>query len=152
MAQAFTPILPFTTTANTYGLDQNCYYCSVAALSNMTVEQFFNVSEIMQQDTATPTEILALWAEGGVTNVEYLAYTGPNTVSDVSQTVIKDMPKGQALGLAYARQDGSGHMVVLAKDNNGLVRCVDYQQNPPTITPFPPEPNLIAMFVFYKTP
>jgi hypothetical protein len=152
MPQAFTPILPLTTTANTYGLDQNCYYCSVAALSNMTVEQFFNVSEIMQQDTATPNEILSLWAEGGVPNVNYIVFNGLNSVFNVGQTVVTNMPKGQALGLAYTRQDGSGHMVVLAKDNNDLVRCIDYQQNPPAITPFPPEAGIVALWVFYKTP
>lgn len=149
MPQAFSPILNLQTTANTYGLDQNCYYCTVAALTNMTVEQFFHISEIMQQDTATPDEIVELWAEGNVDNVAYVRFDNGN---DFDRDVIQRMPQGSGLGLAYARVDGSGHMVVLAKDNHGVVKCVDYQQNPPAIADFPPEGNIVSVHVFYRTP
>ncbi len=149
MPQAFSPILDIGKTANTYQLDQNCYYCSVAALSNMTVEQFFSISEIMQQDNATPDEIVALWKEGNVPNVTYTVFVRGD---DFDRNVLQKMPRGCGLGLAYTRQNGSGHMVVLAKDVNGVIKCIDYQQNPPTIANFPPEPNIVSVHVFYKTP
>lgn len=95
MPQAFNPILRIDTTANTYGLDQNCYYCSVAALSNMTVEQFFHISEIMQQDTATPDEIVALWAEGNVGNVAYTQFVSGD---DFDRAIVQAMPRGSGLG------------------------------------------------------
>lgn len=149
MPQGFSPILGLSTTANTYGLDQNCYYCTVAALSNMTVEQFFHISEIMQQDTATTDEIVALWAEGKVPNVAYTRFVDG---SDFDRQVVQAMPRGYGLGLAYTRPNGSGHMVVLAKDNHGIVKCIDYQQYPPAIVDFPPELNIVDVHVFYKTP
>jgi len=149
MPPAFRPILDFRTTANSYGLARNCYYCSVAALSNMTVEQFFRVSEIMQQDTATSDEIRGLWAEGKVENVAYVAF---HDGDGFDRQVIQAMPRGSGLGLAYTRADSTGHMVVLAKDDHGSVRCVDYQQNPPTLTAFPPEGQIAAVDVFYLTP
>ncbi|MCA6384534.1 MAG: hypothetical protein IM605_02500 [Cytophagales bacterium] len=149
MPQAFTPILDIHTTANTFGLDQNCYYCSVAALSNMTVEQFFRITEIMQQDTATPDEIVALWAAGNVTNVTYTQFVRGN---DFDQHIVQKMPLGTGLGLAYTRANGSGHMVVLAKNDHGIVKCIDYQQNPPAIADFPPEENIVSVHVFYKQP
>lgn len=149
MPYGFRPILNPGTTANTHGLYQNCYYCSVAALSNMTVEEFFKISETMQQNTATPNEIVQLWAAGNVLDVEYRVYVdGDVFVTDV----IQGMPRGCGLGLAYTREDGSGHMVVLAKDENDVVKCIDYQQNPPTITDFPPPgEDIRSVHVFYRT-
>lgn len=149
MPQAFSPILNLNTTANTYELEQNCYYCSVAALSNMTVEQFFRISEIMQQDTATPDEIITLWRDGNVSNVAYAMYVSGDVLD---REVIQTMPLGCGVGLAYVRANGSGHMVVLAKDTNSIVKCIDYQQNPPAIADFPPETNITVAYVFYKTP
>lgn len=148
MPQAFTGILDFHTTANTHGLDQNCYYCAVAALCGMTVEEFFHRSEIMQQDTATPDEILALWKEGGVGNVAYAVLNHDNQLLPVVQT----MPVNCGVGLAYTRANGTGHMVVLAKDAHQVVRCIDYQQNPPAVAAFPPEAGIVAVHIFYKTP
>ena len=149
MLQAFSPILDLTKTANTYGLDQNCYYCSVAALSNKTVKEFFNISEIMQQDTATPDEIIKLWNEGGVHNVAHTVFVDDR---DFYRQVTETMPRNAGLGLAYTRQNGSGHMVVLAKDNDGIVKCIDYQQNPPKVVNFPPERDIVRVHVFYRTP
>ena len=133
MPQGFQPILHFSITANTYGLDQNCYYCTVAALSNMTVEQFFHISEIMQQDTATPDEIIELWRQAGVENVGYTAFVDGDKFD---REVLRPMPPGYGLGLAYTRSDGSGHMVVLAKDETHVIKCIDYQQNPPALADF----------------
>lgn len=149
MPQAFSPILDIHTSANTYGLEQNCYYCTVAALNNMTVEQFFHISEIMQQDTATSEEILNLWHEAGINNVTYEEFENRNKFD---MEVIHNMPAGHGLGLAFRRANNKGHMVVLAKDKNGVVKCIDYQQNPPRITNFPPEDNITKVYLFYKTP
>ena len=60
MPQAISPILDIDTSANTYGLDQNCYYCSVAALTGRTVEDFFQLFETMQRDAATTDGIVGL--------------------------------------------------------------------------------------------
>jgi hypothetical protein len=149
MPQAFAPILALATSANTYTLTHNCYYCTVAALNNMTVEEFFRVSEIMQQDNATPDEIVDLWKEGGVPNVAYHQFLSGDTFD---RQVVQAMPRNYGLGLAYTRADGTGHMVVLAKDMQGIVKCVDYQHDPPTLSDFPPEPNITSVHVFYKTP
>lgn len=149
MPQAFNPILNPATTANTFGLDRNCYYCTVAALSNMTVEQFFHISEVMQQDDATPDEIIALWNEAGIHNVAYTSFTRGD---EFERTVLQPMPRNSGIGLGYTRQDGTRHMVVLAKDERGVIKSVDYQQNPPRISDFPPEGNIVSVHVFYKTP
>lgn len=149
MPQAFNPILNPGTTANTFGHDQNCYYCTVAALTNKTAEQFFHISEVMQQDCATPDEILGLWSEADIHTVAYTTFVRGD---DFDRKVMQPMPRNSGLGLAYSRQDGTGHMVVLAKDEQGVIKCIDYQQNPPRISDFPPEESLASVHVFYKTP
>jgi hypothetical protein len=73
------------------------------------------------------------------------------TSSSLNLTTPK-MPLGTGLGLAYTRANGSGHMVVLAKNDHGIVKCIDYQQNPPAIADFPPEENIVSVHVFYKQP
>jgi len=103
-------MLDLATTANTFGLQNNCYYCTVAALSNMTVQQFFHVSQIMQQDTATPQEILDLWAEAGIENVSYRTFAGGD---DFDAAVLQIMPLNHGLGLFYLRVAGPGHMVAI---------------------------------------
>lgn len=148
MPRTFAPILNVGTTANDINgnLDQNCYYCTVAALNNTTVSQLFQRAEIMQQDTATLDEILQLFAAGGVQNAGYRTY---NDNATFQSDFVNAMPKSSGVGIAYTRSNTTGHMVVLAKDDNGVVKCVDYQQNPPTITDFPPEDNITTVNMFY---
>ncbi|WP_426400903.1 hypothetical protein ACN9M1_26600 (plasmid) [Ralstonia sp. R-29] len=148
MPRSFSPILDIGTTANdiNQNLDQNCYYCSVAALSNQTASQFFQRAEIMQQDTATLDEIQALFAAGGVQNVAVRAYNDDATFRG---DFLNPMPNNSGVGIAYTRANNTGHMVVLAKDINGVVKCVDYQQNPPAVADFPPEANITTVNVFY---
>lgn len=61
----------------------------------------------------------------------------------------------QAVGLAFARADASGHMVVLRRMFNSL-ECVDYQAafvemgGAPRYQPFPPEAHLIRFYVFNR--
>ena len=147
MPKAFSPILDINTTANTYSLGDNCYYCTVAALRNQTVDDLVRDSEIMQDKFANLKDILSLFAEAGMKNIEYRSY---DEKGKFMNEILKSMPKNSGLGLAYTRNNSkTGHMVVLAKDTNGEVKCVDYQKNPPSILGVLPEPNITKVYVFY---
>jgi hypothetical protein len=139
---------------NTYQLCDNCYYCSVAALLGYTVEELFKKIETMQQTGANKEEITALFREAGVSDIACDATTDPQAVYHA----IKSFPNGESVGLAYTRQDGSGHMIVATRDDgyvnnfvNEGVKCVDYQRNPPKVTGFPPETQIAEYLVFYRS-
>jgi hypothetical protein len=135
-------------------LDDNCYYCTVAALLGKTVEELFKAVEIMQQPTANEKEIIDLFKEAGVSDITYVATGDPQAVYGA----IKWLPAGESVGLAYNRQDGSGHMIVATRDDgyvnnfvNEGIKLVDYQQNPPKAAGFPPEPGIVRYLIFYRS-
>lgn len=140
--------------ANTYYLGDNCYYCSVAALLGKSAEELFKDVEIMQQSGANEEEIAALFREAGVNDIVCSVTGNAQEMYDF----IKLFPAGDSVGLAFLRQDGSGHMVVTTRDDgyvnnfvNEGVKCVDYQQKPPKVTGFPPEPAIVQYLVFYRS-
>ena len=154
MPKGFTNVRFAGSDVNTYHLCDNCYYCSVAALLGNTVEELFKKIEVMQQTGANQEEIKALFREAGVSDIACEATTDPQ----LAYRAIKSFPAGESVGLAYFRQDGSGHMVVATRDDgyvNGFVnegvKCVDYQQNPPRVAGFPPEPTIVQYLVFYRS-
>jgi len=139
---------------NTYGLNDNCYYCTVAALLGKSVEELFRDIEIMQQSTANEAEIITLFKEAGVNDIACEPSTDPQSV----YRAIRSFPEGESVGLAYVRSDGSGHMIVATRDGgyvNGFVnegvKLVDYQQSPPKVTGFPPETQITQYLVFYRS-
>lgn len=83
----------------------------------------------------------------GVQDVAFRVY---NLGEAFAREVVQTMPGNTGVGLGYTRQDGTGHMVVLAKDINGIVKCIDCQQYPPTIVDLPSENGVVSVHVFYK--
>ncbi len=149
MPHAFSGILDIDKTANSFGLDDNCFYCSVAALLGKTVNELIDETEIMQDRTACTEAVLDLFREAGVDDIAFRIYEDRQSL----EGDFANFPRNSGLGLAYDRSDAPiGHMVVLARDNDGVVKLVDYQQSPPSITDFPPEGrnNIARCYVFYR--
>ncbi len=149
MPQAFAGILDINTTANSFGLDDNCYYCSVAALLGKTVNELIDQTEIMQDRTAGAEAVLDLFREAGIDDIACRVYEDRQSL----EQDFAHFPNNSGLGLAYDRSDAPiGHMVVLARDDNGVVKLVDYQEDPPAITDFPPDGgnNIARCYVFYR--
>ncbi|HVK19924.1 MAG TPA: hypothetical protein VM677_01040 [Actinokineospora sp.] len=107
---------------NTYGLDDNCYYCTAAALRGMTVDQLITETELMQYaGGANVDEINELFSAAGLST----AYTEYATFAEVEQAVA-DAGDGKKYALCFVRADGSGHAVVVSRDG-GETKFLDYQ-------------------------
>lgn len=152
MPRGFNNISPYFSQVNSYGQNQNCYYCTVAALNGVTTDALVNHSEIMMQDTAQVQEILTLFRAAGNTDIEFVEVATPLLVQ---VWMAASIPDQEAVGLAYRRIDNSGHMVVLIKANATL-SCLDYQAihfqmgTPPRFMPFPPEQGISRYYIFYR--
>jgi hypothetical protein len=150
---------------NLTALGNNCYFCTVAALSGMNTHQLVGKAEEMQDDIPKGMPyILGLFGSAGQANVQHWSGTTPQQVIQAVLTLGLDI--GEAIGLAYKRNDGSGHMVVLRRLFKDL-DCLDYQANfnlvpdgqsnaqgnsmgdAPRYLPFPPENDLIEYNLFY---
>jgi len=126
---------------NPHRLNLNCYYCTIAALTNQTVHDMVAATEVMQQDQATLDEIMCLFRKAGVpvALMNFYDYTLPaqQLWEHTYNYIDRALAEGEAAGLAYKRQPGvdrngffspaSGHMVVVAKDGNGVIAALDYQ-------------------------
>ncbi|MFK6999686.1 hypothetical protein V3470_01895 [Flavobacterium oreochromis] len=148
----FYPVMDPIKSTNSHCLTENCYYCSTAALLNTTVTDLVASTGIMQQDTAQIDEIIDLFRNAGVR---------VRCITDLDEAtaycLLSTLPNGQSAGLAYTRQGGSGHMIVVTRDtgyyNNGVnpgLKCIDYQSNPPRITGFPYEGGNLVYNIFAK--
>lgn len=152
MSFGFSGIMASTSSVNLHGLTQNCYFCTVAALNNKTTDQLVAATETMMQDTAQKDEILRLFFDAGNSDVAVDKF---DHHMNVERWVNQNIDVGDAVGVAYTRVDGSGHMVVLRREL-GRLQCIDFQaefdwmSNPPRFLPFPPEPNLVRYLVFYN--
>ncbi|GJD19161.1 hypothetical protein RIVM261_041170 [Rivularia sp. IAM M-261] len=135
---------------NTFNLNDNCYYCTAAALLNMTVDELIKKSEIMQYaGGGTIEDIKNLFKEAGVP----VSYQTVNSKEQL-ESEIKKMQNNDKFGFAYNRQDGSGHMVVLQKDQHGKVSFLDYQKDPVVNKPleeFITQENITTAHVFYPS-
>jgi hypothetical protein len=140
-------------TINTYGLQNNCYFVTTAALLNMTVDDLVRQTETMQQVTGADSDIKGLFADAGVRVVSRRF----DNLRELYHQLLS-LPAGTSVGLAYNRFGQSvGHMLVVQRDPGwnpfgdapGL-RCVDYQTTPPTVTNFPPEPNISSCWIYYQ--
>jgi hypothetical protein len=148
MPQGFSTLLNSNVSSNSAGLDQNCYYCSIAALLGTDTSSLVTRTEIMQQDTADESHIVALMGAAGIAGPNYLTFHSQLPF----EGAIASLPAGQALGLAYRRTDQTGHMIVYAHSALGLRGYIDYQNNPPTCTPAFPEAmgNIVSMALFFR--
>ena len=148
MPNAWTGIRHYTQSTNNYGFDQNCYYCTTAALLGTDVDTLINHTEQMQQDTASAGEIVALFASVGV-KVQYAEFDNEHAASHF----LLQFPNNSAVGFAYTRQNGSGHMIVAARDDTAphRVRFVDYQQQPPPVyVNMVHEPTIVRVLIFFQ--
>jgi hypothetical protein len=139
---------------NSHGQDQNCYYCTVAALFGTDTNDLVKHTETMMQDNASADEIVALFKSLGV----QVVYESTNDAAALYGALSK-MGNGEACGFAYTRQNGSGYMVVVQRDTGAYpfhtypgLRVFDYQAKPVAVGSFPPEGgvNIILSYVFYR--
>ena len=126
---------------NPHRLNKNCYYCTIAALTNQNVLDMVAETETMQQDTATLDELMSLFNEAGVSAAMrcFDDHTLPaqQLWEQTYCYIDRILAEFEAVGLAYNRQPivgqnglfhpSSGHMVVVAKDDNGVIAKLDYQ-------------------------
>jgi len=148
MAQGFTTLRNSNLSSNSSGSNQNCYYCTVAALAGITTGELINYTGIAEQNTATAPEILGLMQTAGVAAPTTTTFNNEASLSQALNTLANN----EAVGLAFSRHDGTGHMIVAAKNGVGVCAYIDYQKNPPTISQAFPEPlaNIREAHVFHR--
>ena len=148
MPQGFTTLRSSALTTNSFGQNQNCYYCTVAALLGISTSELVGLSETMMQDTAGPDEIVALMTSAGIPGATYLHFT----TLPLLEAAVGSLPSGQAVGLAYTRTNGTGHMIVVARNATGQFGFIDYQASPPSVTATFPEPihTVTSMHLFFR--
>ena len=148
MPQGFTTLRNSALSSNSSGGTENCYYCTIAALAGVTVAEVVNFTGIAEQRTATGPQILALMGAAGVAAPSATAFNNDAGLSQALNTLANN----EAVGVAYTRNDGSGHMIVAAKNGTGQCAFIDYQNNPPTITQALPEAltNIREAYVFHR--
>jgi hypothetical protein len=147
MPRAWTGIRDWRLSTNSFGLDQNCYYCTVAALADTDVDTLTRITESMQQDTANAEEIAALFGSAGCT-VQYQVFGSEGAAA----SFISNFPLNSALAIGYSRGNGTGHMVVVARVSGTQhgVQFIDYQMRPPGVySSLAHEGAIIGYTVFY---
>jgi hypothetical protein len=147
MPSSFLGIRDWRLSTNSFGLDQNCYYCTIAALLNTDVDTLVSRTETMQQDCANADEISALFSSAGTT-VQYQVFGSEAAAANF----VTRFPNQSALAIGYTRGNGSGHMVVVVRDSGAPlgVGFIDYQMRPPGIyNSLAHEAGVISYTVFY---
>jgi len=154
MPNGFTlPPLFRTRMVNSFDLDYNCYYVSVAALLGTTVLDLTGETELMQNITGSDDDIKGLFRAAGVT-VESREFTNGRELYNILLT----LSQGESVGLAYSRRgEEIGHMVVVQRDEGFFpdspapgICCMDFQKTPTQVLPFPPEPNIDRAWIYYQ--
>ncbi|KOY63302.1 hypothetical protein AM629_04130 [Photorhabdus heterorhabditis] len=155
---------------NPHGLNQNCYYSTVAALVNKTTTDLVGETEIMQQDTANLIEIEDLFRAAGV-NSKRTNFTHQDAQLRWNETfhfMRNNLHPGQFAGLAYIRplsqsqnnlfSPSGGHMVVVGRNEaQHLPELIvfDYQSGQTTALyeNYPPESQFHERYhVFNRLP
>jgi hypothetical protein len=108
---------------NTAGQTDNCYFCTVAALSGKTTFELVDDLEEMQQSGGARTlaYIGQLFREAEVGDGTWSTH---DALADVSRAVRASASTD--FGLAYRRADGSGHVVVV-RQQGARITLLDYQ-------------------------
>ena len=146
---AFTTLRSEHLTSNSFGQNQNCYYCTIAALLGVTTSELVSVSETMMQDCAKESEIIELMNNAKIPGPVAIRVQNLGQLTNLMST----LQNGSGVGLAYTRINGTGHMIVAARYPDGRGVCVDYQTSPPTITPDFPEPwnTILSCIIFCRS-
>ncbi|MFC0140940.1 hypothetical protein ACFFJN_13160 [Erwinia mallotivora] len=112
-------------------LEENCYYCTSAALTNQNIKEMVEITEIMQQDGADFHEIVDLFTNMEIQPVITDALASKSCTTEqlwqqVYDYLIREPGEKEALGLIWVRTESegrekgfppkSGHVVVTAKD------------------------------------
>ena len=124
---------------NPYQLNQNCYYCTIAALVNTDVNDIVNYTEIMQQDSASLDEIELLFNQASVhvstQNFNENMGLHQNRWQATYDYLNRELANNEAVGLAYRRpanvqqnvfSPGGGHVVAVTRSNDDIY-VLDYQ-------------------------
>ena len=140
LMEQFAAMFPVVAEAmNPHQLNQNCYYCTVAALMNVDTNTLVAHTEVMQQDAASLDEIQRLFRE--VNTTVSMQNFNENIVSphdrwqETYDYLYRELANEEAAGLAYRRpanvqqnvfSPGGGHVVVVARSNEAIY-VLDYQ-------------------------
>ncbi|WP_261642302.1 hypothetical protein [Erwinia mallotivora] len=123
-------------------LEGNCCFCTSAALTNQSVKEMVEITEIMQQDGASFYEIADLFKSMEIQPVITNASANKSCTTEqlwqqVYDYLIMELGEKEALGLIWIRTESenreqgfpleSGHSVVIAKDPEGRLVKLDYQ-------------------------
>ncbi|MCR4460059.1 RHS repeat-associated core domain-containing protein [Pseudescherichia sp. L3] len=124
---------------NPHQLNQNCYYCTIAALINTDVNNIVNHTETMQQDSASLDEIDLLFNQVGVHVSAQNFNDHMGSPQDRWQATYdylnRELANNEAVGLAYRRpanvqqnvfSPGGGHVVTVTRSNENIY-VLDYQ-------------------------
>lgn len=146
------PLFP-TRTVNSFGLDFNCYYVTVAALLGTTTRDLVGDTGLMQNITGTDEDIKELFRSAGI-NAQSHEFTHGRDLYNALST----LPEGACVGFAYTRiGQTTGHMVVVQRSPGSFpqsptpgLRCLDFQKIPTAVLPFPPEPGIDRGWIYYE--
>jgi len=127
MPRGFDRFAPVDANVNPSGLDQNCYYCTVAALKNVGVHELVSLARTMQHDIANRAEILRppSWSNAGDNLWNDYSYA-----HDLIGSILST---GQFCSVTFRRPNGSSHMVVAARQRgnaNDQIVWADFQIPP----------------------
>ncbi|PPK65194.1 hypothetical protein V5P93_003631 [Actinokineospora auranticolor] len=112
---------------NTYGLDDNCYYVTAAALLDTTVGALITTTETMQiRGGASEGEITSLFRAAGLRATPTTLTTYTALVAEMRRVAAGSHRR---FAVAFGRADGSGHAVVgeVMGADTGEVRFRDHQ-------------------------
>ncbi|WP_312457936.1 RHS repeat-associated core domain-containing protein [Pseudescherichia sp.] len=140
LMEQFAAMFPVVAGAmNPHQLNQNCYYCTIAALVNADVNNIVNHTEIMQQDSASLDEIDLLFNQVGVhvSTQNFNDHMGsPQDRWQATYDYLnRELANNEAVGLAYRRpanvqqnvfSPGGGHVVTVTRSNENIY-VLDYQ-------------------------
>jgi hypothetical protein len=153
MPRGFSLCASLGANVNTFELDDNCYYCTIAALKNTNVKSLITATEIMQLPTAQHHEIATLFRDAGSHAKSYImkgfcsAEAGPTdwgSPTSIEALMMTVMSAGEYCGLEYRRPNGTQHMIVCQRAAGNFVNpvvCADFQIPPAqrVVQNFPPE-------------
>lgn len=140
LMEQFAAMFPVVAGAmNPHQLNQNCYYCTIAALVNTDVNNIVNHTEIMQQDSASLDEIDLLFNQVGVhvSTQNFNDHMGsPQDRWQATYDYLnRELANNEAVGLAYRRpanvqqnvfSPGGGHVVTVTRSDENIY-VLDYQ-------------------------
>ena len=133
--------------SNTFSLNDNCYFCTVAALHNTTTKELVSNIAEMQEHGAVYTRVIDLFNSAG-SEVNAFSYSDFN---QLYRDILECVPVGESIGLTYFWET-HGHMVTAKVVAPGIINLVDYQKTPVDSVLFTHDPEIISYMAFFKNP